>query len=54
MGVLHGPISDRLRKIFAPDDEAWTPQRPASPKRETPKPKGVQGIAMTGRQNKKK
>lgn len=35
MGFLNGPISDRLRKLFKPDDPAWSPPRDS--KLEVPK-----------------
>lgn len=46
---LHGKISDKLRKLFAAGDPAWSPQRPASPTKAEPLPKGVKGEKLGGR-----
>lgn len=49
---LSGVISDRLRKIFTPDDKAWNPGRPESPTSSTVTPKGVDGKSLGGRNKK--
>lgn len=49
---LHGVISDRLRKLFAAGDAAWTPQRPGPPPTPPPVPKGVDGQSLGGRRGK--
>lgn len=54
MPSLNGPISSRLRKIFAASDPAWNPGRPASPAKATKTPKHVEGHSITGRKGKKK
>ena len=50
---MHGPISDRLRKQFDKNDEAWFPPRDETEPKKTPLPKGRDGWSVTGRSKKK-
>jgi hypothetical protein len=51
MGILHGIISDRLRKKFHPSNTVWTPKR-APESKPMPK-KGVEGIQLSSGRRKK-
>lgn len=53
MESLGGKISDKLRGLFTKDDPAWTPTRPATPKKAAKLPKHVQSESL-GRGGKKK
>lgn len=48
-----GPISDRLRKQFDKNDEAWFPPRDETEPEAKPLPKGRDGWSVTGRGKKK-
>ncbi len=54
MKPLRGVISDRLRRLFAGDDPAWNPGRPASPTKAKPVPKHVEGHQLGGRKGRRK
>jgi hypothetical protein len=47
---LSGVISDRLRKMFAPDAEGWNPPRGTPP---PPKGKGQSGQSLGGKPGRK-
>lgn len=49
MFSLGGPISDKLRKLFAKDDPAWKSGRPGSPTKGVKNPKGIEGHKLGGR-----
>lgn len=55
MMQVGGVISDRLRRLFSPNDPGWTYHRPeelATPVK-TKMPKGVRGTPLKGRKKRK-
>lgn len=55
MHQIHGPITDKLLKIFKSSDKAWTYRRPSREEsKPMPRDGSVQGIKLSSGRRKRK